>query len=76
MQKLAEGESELLATKTVLQVLAVPHKKPQDQYELADLLRCTLRDRKVLAKESPLSHFLALLMEVATASWLISLHWL
>ena len=65
MQKLAEGESELLATRTVLQVLAVPNRNPKYQQEDADTLRTDLKRRKLLSKHSPLSHFLDLLMEVA-----------
>lgn len=64
MQKLAEGETELLATKTVLQVLAAPNGDRKAQQEEADSLKAELTARKLLPKKSTLRHFLDLLMEV------------
>ena len=54
-----------------MQILAVPNKKVQYQREDADTLRTELKSRRLLSKNSPLSHFLELLMEVSTLRALV-----
>ena len=64
LQELQAGEPELLAINAVLQVLNVPHTAPSQQLECAHTLVKEICRDKCCPADSPVGHFLALLLEV------------
>ena len=64
LQELQPGEPELLAINAVLQILTVPHTAPSQQLESAHTLVKEIGRDKCCPADSPVGHFLALLLEV------------